>query len=161
MKAVLLFVFSLLAIVCKAQSEAQGTKSIDALEKKTMDQKKAILRIEQVDTTEGGGRRLTVTRTYFLDEARKNLLLITAYENQQSPNKGLQVVYTFSNNTLVKVSARPANSVCRRCMAAYYFSNDSLIDKREESFSVPNALSLIDDAKRLAARVLPLMNAPQ
>jgi len=161
MKGGLLFVCILLSITCMAQSQEQDVKAIDALERKTIDQKKSIIRIERMDTTDGSGQRIGVTRTYFLDEARKNLLLITAYENQESPGKGLQVVYTFSNNRLVKVNTTPANSVCRKCNAAYYFSNDNLIHKREQNFAVQNAISLINDAKRLSARVLPLIDTPQ
>ena len=161
MKVVLFFALSFFNVVCVAQSQEQEAKAIDVLERKAMDQKKSIMRIERMDTADGSGRRLEVTRTYFLDEARKNLLLITAYENQQSPNKGLQVVYTFSNNRLVKVNAAPAKSVCRKCNAAYYFSNDTLFHKREQNFAVQNAFSLVDDSKRLSARVLPLMNTPR
>jgi hypothetical protein len=161
MKWILLLVFSLLNAICIAQPPEQETKAIDVLEKKVMDQKKSIMRIERIDTTDGSGKRLEVTRTYFLDEARKDLLLITAYENQMSPKKGLQVVYIFSNNKLAKVSVMPAKSVCRKCNAAYYFSNDSLFHKNEERFIVPNALSLVPDSKRLAARVLPLLNGPE
>lgn len=161
MKVILLFAFGWFTVVCMAQSPEQETKAIDALERQTRQQKKVILRIERVDTTGESGHRLEMTRTYYLDADKKNLLLVTAYENQQSPTKGLQVLYTFSNNRLVKVSAMPAKALCRQCSATYYFANDTLFYKREQNFAVQKAFLLLDDSKRLSARVLPLLNTPQ
>lgn len=152
MKLVLLCVFSLIAVQCMAQF--QEAKEIDALELKTRMMNKLLIRYEKADTADENGRHFEVTRSYYFDSNRENLLLITAFENQFLPHMGLQIWYTFSNNKLVKVRAMPSKMVCRKCTAEYYFWNDRFVRKNEQNFAVQNVLSLLDDSKRLSSKVL-------
>jgi hypothetical protein len=155
MKILLFYFFGLIAAGCAAQS--QGTKQIDALERRALSKKKMIIRFEKVDTIDEIGRHLEVSRSYYFDRDRKNLLLITVNEKQSWPHSGFRLWYTFSDNKLVKITTIPSKMVCRRCNAEYYFSNDSLIYKNELNYSVKNIFSFLGDSKRVSSKVLNTM----
>jgi hypothetical protein len=151
MKFLFAFFFALASIFCHGQK--RNPKTIDSLERKALSLKYPV-RFEQLDTVDEEGRRFLVNRSYYFDNNKENLLLITAFENQVFPRRGLRVLYTFSDNQVVKIRTIPSKYTCRKCNAAYYFDNDSLFQKKEIKFSVKNTGSLLKDSKKLASKVV-------
>ena len=152
MKTLTFYFLALIAVGCAGQQ--RGIKQVDELEHRTLSNKKLIIRFEKVDTVVENERHIKVSRSYYFDKERKNLLLITIYENQLRPRRGFQLLYIFSDSKLAKVKTIPSKMVCRRCNGEYYFSNDSLIYKSEVNYSAKNIFSFVDDSKTLSSKVL-------
>ena len=151
MKTCLFYFFGLIAVACSAQPQPARTVTVNL---GNLPKKKLIVRFEKVDTTDESGRHFEVSRSYYFDRERKNLLLITVNEKQFHPRTGFLVWYTFSDNKLLKVTTIPSKNICRQCSAEYYFSNDSLINKNEQNYSVKDINRFLDDSKKLSKKVL-------
>src|SRR5687767_11029937 len=96
------------------------------------------LMFELADTVDVSGKNVTISRAYYFDKKNRTLSSVRESSNPEKPEKGTQVIYSFSANRLTAVTVIPAKSICRNCTARYYFSNDSLLSKQENGYTSVN-----------------------
>ncbi len=94
-----------------------------------------MLMFEVIDTVNASGKKSTMSRSYYFDEPNRRLKSIREYYNPKKPDKGIQVIYSFALNKLTAVTVIPSKSTCKNCASRYFYSNDSLSSKEENSFT--------------------------
>src|SRR5947209_10401312 len=105
-----------------------------------------LIMFELLDTVDAAGKNLTMSRSYYFDKQNRMVSSIREYYNPRKPEKGTQVIYSFGENKLTAVTVVPPKSTCRNCASQYYYSNDSLLSKQENSYANANSAIFIDQA---------------
>jgi hypothetical protein len=102
-----------------------------------------LLMFELVDTIDATGAKATVSRSYYFDKRTRMISSVREYSNPGKPEKGTQVIYSFGGNKLSAVTVIPPRSTCRNCESKYYYFNDALSSKQENSKSAANSAVLL------------------
>lgn len=105
-----------------------------------------LLMFEVLDTVDAAGRKTTMSRSYYFDKQQRKISSVREYYNPRKPEKGTQVIYSFSANNLTAVTVIPPRSTCRNCPNRYYYSNDSLLSKQENQNVNVNSADFIKQA---------------
>ena len=115
--------------------------------------KHILLMFELIDTVDASGKNTTMSRSYYFDERNRKISSIREYYNPKKPAKGTQVIYSFGGNRLTAVTVIPPKSTCRNCASRYYYSNDSLSSKQENSYTNVNSDIFIKQAHFFQAKL--------
>ena len=150
-KTVLFIPLVLQMLICRGQPADIAV--IDRVMMSYKPQKQLLLRF--VDSVQYGERKFNVNRSSFLDRVVRQLATILVLEDPNRPKNGLQIVYAFANDKLVKITYPPSRNTCMNCQAEYYFQDQQLIHKKESGFVVNDVTELYNDAQALKS------NAPK
>jgi hypothetical protein len=94
-----------------------------------------LLMFELLDTLDASGKKITMSRSYYFDKEHRKISSVREYDSPRKPEKGTQVIYSFAENKLTAVAVIPPKSTCRNCTTQYYYSNDSLLSKKEDHYT--------------------------
>lgn len=97
-----------------------------------------LLMFEVLDTVDASGKKTTMSRSYFFDKNNRTISSVREYYNPKKPRKGKQVIYSYGANKLASVTVVPPRSECRNCESRYFFTNDTIVSKQENSSSKIN-----------------------
>jgi hypothetical protein len=106
-----------------------------------------LLMFEVLDTLDASGKNITMSRSYYFDKQNRMISSVREYDNPTKPKKGRQLIYSFAQNKLTAVSVIPARSTCRNCTSQYYYSNDSLLSKQENTHTNSDPAVFITQAQ--------------
>ena len=95
--------------------------------------KHILLMFELIDTVDVSGKNTAMSRSYYFDEQNRRISSVREYYNPKTPERGTQVIYSYGANKLTAVTVIPPRSTCRNCASTFYYSNDSLSSKLENS----------------------------
>jgi hypothetical protein len=151
LRFIIIGVLVLNSILSSAQS--QRIKDIDRLEQNEKGNRLILLRKEPVYTSVPGGKTFKGAQYYYFDKMNRTLSLVAVYENEEDKHRGVQMLYLFQKNTLVKVRIIPPRYQCNRCKAEYYFDEDEVIYKNMEGITPEAAKELAVMAKKLLERM--------
>jgi hypothetical protein len=98
-----------------------------------------MLMFEVLDTVNASGKNVTMSRSYYFDKQNRTISSVRENDNPRKPQKGTQVIYSFSGNKLSAVTVIPPKSTCKNCASRYYYSNDSLLSKQENGYTSANS----------------------
>jgi hypothetical protein len=147
--ALLLF----LAVGTYAGAQTLDTVTVVSKARKFKPAEHILLMFELTDTVDASGKYITMSRAYYFDKRNRMLSSVREYDNPKKPEKGTQVIYSFSANKLTSVSVIPPRSTCRNCTARYYYSNDSLSSKQENVYTNANSAIFIKQAQYFQSRL--------
>ena len=94
-----------------------------------------MLMFELLDTVDASGKNINMSRSYYFDKQRRMISSIRENDNPRKPQRGTQVIYSFSDNKLTAVTVIPPKSTCKNCASRYYYSNDTLLSKQENRYT--------------------------
>src|SRR4030095_11791300 len=112
-----------------------------------------LIMFEILDTVEASGKNITMSRSYYFDKQRRKISSVRENYNPKKPQKGIQVIYSFAANKLTAVTVIPSKSTCRKCETQYYYSNDTLLSKEENSYVQVNSTTFIKQAHFFQAKL--------
>ena len=112
-----------------------------------------LLMFELLDTLDATGKKISMSRSYYFDKQQRKISSVREYDNPRKPERGTQVVYSFSANKLTAVTVIPSRSTCRNCASQYYYYNDSLMSKQENHYKNPNPGIFINQAHYFQSKV--------
>ena len=136
-----------------ADAQVLDTVRIVSKARKFAPSKHILLMFEVIDTVDASGKNTTMSRSYYFDERNRKISSIREYYNPKKPAKGMQVIYSFGGNRLTAVTVIPPKSTCRNCASRYYYSNDSLSSKQENSYTNVNSDIFIKQAHFFQAKL--------
>jgi hypothetical protein len=108
---------------------------------------------EVKDTVDIAGKKSTMSRSYYFDNQNRMISSVREYYNRKKPKRGTQVIYSFTKNKLTAVTVIPPKSTCRACASRYYYLNDSLLSKKEHSYTKANSTVFIKQAHSFQAKL--------
>ena len=151
MKRILFF---LLLVILGTQMKAQTLDTVRLVQKarKFRASENILLMFEVQDTVDAKGKKMSYSRSYYFDEKRRMLSSVREYHNPGRPEKGTQVIYSFSENKLRSVTVIPSRSACRNCSSEYFFSDDS-VRKNEREYKTSNPNDFISKANAFRAKL--------
>ena len=136
----------LLALGKYVSAQTLDTVRVVSNERKFKSREHILLMFEVKDTVDIAGKKSTMSRSYYFDNQNRMISSVREYYNPKKPQKGTQVIYSFTKNKLTAVTVIPPKSICRNCASRYYYSNDSLLSKLENSYTTANSTIFIKQA---------------
>jgi len=149
----LVSLINILLVALSVQAQVQVVQFIDSLDTQIDPQKTVLLFTEFRDTIDSQtGQTYTQRNSYYFDWVHRELRYIEAYDfdgrvrkhkterafnRKKNIPSSTHIKYTFFDNKLVKVGITPSARQCNQCAAAYYFANDILILKVQQSVLEP------------------------
>src|SRR5215218_330286 len=124
MKALLLLgCFTLTVMLTRAQvSDIALNKKIT---ENIKERKQWLLRHEKTVMTDiRTGRMYSADLSFYFDKVHRQLQTVYITEAQKH---GLEIVYTYYKNQLVKAVVMPPGEECRKCIETYYYWNNQLL----------------------------------
>jgi hypothetical protein len=122
---------------------------INRIEKSYKIKNQQLVRYEKVDTLNYGDGKMNGYRYYYISKKARELSSIAVRENGGHHKKGWQIIYSFSDDRLIKITYTPAPNKCRRCKAEYYFQDDQLLYRLGNAAPDVHLNQLIHDAQVL------------
>jgi hypothetical protein len=143
----------LLAVGSYVNAQTLDTVTIVSKARKFKADEYFLLSFELKDTLDGSGKNITMSRAYYFDKRNRVISSVREYDNPKKPEKGTQVIYSFGANKLSSVTVIPPKRTCKNCASRYYYSNDSLTSKQENSYTKVNSAIFIKQAHYFQSKV--------
>jgi hypothetical protein len=126
-----------LLIIVQISSDAQqcSIARIDSIAGNFKVRKSILVLFERLHTDNAVGRKSIINRFYYFDQKQRKVSSVREYENSMKPKKGTQVIYTYIDNRLARVTVILPRSECVSCRAEYYYSDDTLFAKKEKCYA--------------------------
>jgi hypothetical protein len=121
--------------------------------KKIKPRKHILLMFELLDSLDRNGRKTSITRSYYFDKKQRLISTVREFYNPKRPDKGRQVVYTFSRNRLATVTVTPPKSECRNCTSEYHYSGGTLLTKNEKAHTHANSQYFIEQSRYFLSKL--------
>ncbi|RYY85113.1 MAG: hypothetical protein EOO15_17825, partial [Chitinophagaceae bacterium] len=125
---------SLIFLATQLSAQTIDTVFVQGKTKKFVEGKFYLILFEKVDTLDVDGTKTQFSRSFYFDKKNRMISSVREYSNPSKPARGTQVVYSFWQNRLTKVTVTPSRKNCLECSSEYYFSGDSLSGKIERLF---------------------------
>src|SRR5215213_5599394 len=118
MKQITVLLLLITAWTCISAQQFE-TKHADSIANNFRPKKNILVLFEKLDTTNTSGRKSMFSRSYYFDEKQRTISSVREYENSINPGSGGQVIYTFTDSNLAKVTVIPSMSDCIYCSGEY------------------------------------------
>jgi hypothetical protein len=123
-----------LAMASSVGAQTMDTVLIVKKARKFKPREHILVMFELLDTIDASGKKISMSRSYYFDKGDRMISSVREYDNPRKPERGTQVVYSFSENNLTAVTVILPKSICRNCASRYYYSKDSLLSKQEDGY---------------------------
>jgi hypothetical protein len=143
----------LLALATCISAQTLDTVRVVSYERKFKPSEHILLMFEVMDTLDVSGKKSIMSRSYYFDNQNRMISFVREYYNRKKPEWGTQVIYSFNKNKLTAVTVIPPKSRCRDCASRYYYFNDSLSAKRENSRTKANSAIFHKQAHSFQAKL--------
>lgn len=112
-----------------------------------------LIMFELLDTVDAVGKNITISRSFYFDKQNRTMSSVREYDNPKKPERGTQVIYSFAENKLRAITVIPPKSTCKNCPSRYYYSNDTLSSKQENSYTNANSANFIKQSHYFQSKV--------
>ena len=145
--------FLLLSIGTYAGAQALDTVRIVSKARKFNPGQYIMIMFELKDTVDASGKNVTISRSYYFDKKSRMMSSVRESDNPKKPERGAQVIYSFAENKLSAVTVIPPKSKCRDCATRYFYSNNTVSSKQENSNTNVDPAIFVKQAQYFQSKV--------